>query len=134
MAVPAFLRLEDKKLAVAVDDEPPVLKLYEKFFSKGELPFLFRIRTFSISVEAALYIGSAQPDLVLLDLNMPGLDGFNMAEKIKEGSPKTRIVVVTGYATDENVEKLKGYPVDALIVKPVDLKTLRKTIAQLFGF
>ncbi len=133
IAVPAFLRLEEKKLAVAVDDELPVLKLYENFFSKADLSFFFQLRTFKNSVEAALYIGSAQPDLVLWDLNMPGLDGFNMAEKIKENSPKTRIVMVMGCATEDNVEKLKNYPVDSLMVKPIDVKILRRTINEVFG-
>ena len=43
------------------------------------------------------------PDVVLLDLVMPGLDGIDAARRIKEVSPSTKVIVLTSYADDENV-------------------------------
>ncbi len=51
--------------------------------------------------EAVELAASLDPDVVLLDVEMPRLDGFQAAERIKERSPATRIVIVTGTAGSE---------------------------------
>ncbi len=54
-------------------------------------------------------------DLVILDLKMPGIDGMKVLEKIKESSPETAVVVITGYATVESaVEAMKRGAYDFL--------------------
>jgi len=54
-------------------------------------------------------------DLVILDLKMPGIDGMEVLEKIKESSPETAVVVITGYATVESaVEAMKRGAYDFL--------------------
>jgi DNA-binding NtrC family response regulator len=54
-------------------------------------------------------------DLVILDLKMPGIDGMQVLEKIKESSPETAVVVITGYATVESaVEAMKRGAYDFL--------------------
>ena len=128
MPVPPALRLEDKKLVVAVDDEKPVLNTLKKMFSRGEMPFLYDLKTFDNPLEAALFIGNEKPDLVLLDLLMPQLSGFNLAEKIKETCPNTRIVVITGHPTEENRAKLKAYGINNIVNKPFTFDVLRKAI------
>ena len=128
MPIPAFLRVKEKKLVVAVDDEEMILNLLEKFFSTNDMPYIYKLETFTNPIDASLFIGDQKPDLILLDLLMPGLNGFNMAEKIQQASPHSQIIVLTGYATDENIAKLKNYNIYAVITKPVNLKILKKTI------
>ncbi|GAH22677.1 unnamed protein product [marine sediment metagenome] len=54
-------------------------------------------------------------DLVILDLKMPGIDGMEVLEKIKESSPETAVVVITGYATVESaVEAMRRGAYDFL--------------------
>ena len=132
MPVPAFLETEDKKLVVAVDDEEAIIDLLKNFFTTNDMPYLYKLESFTNPVEAALFIGEQKPDLVLLDLVMPAPNGFNLAEKIKHVSPHTRIIVMTGFATEENLAKLKQYSIDALLTKPFNLTTLRKTIDNVF--
>jgi excisionase family DNA binding protein len=129
--IPAYMRAGEKKLVVAVDDEEGVLKTLEKFFSRGDLPFLYEFRSFVNPFDAALYIGDSKPDLVLLDLVMPQLDGFELAEKIKETSPKTRIIVITGRPTEENLVHFKRHGVDAFLVKPLELPVLKNTMEEI---
>ena len=57
MPIPPALRLEDKKLVVAVDDEKSVLNVLKKIFAKGEMPFLYDLKVFDNPLEAALFIG-----------------------------------------------------------------------------
>ena len=128
MPIPAFLRVKEKKLVVAVDDEEMILKLLEKFFSTDDMPYIYKLETFTNPIDASLFIGNQKPDLILLDLLMPELSGFDMAEKIQQASPHSKIIVLTGYPTDENLARLKNYNIYAVIAKPVNLKILKKTI------
>jgi excisionase family DNA binding protein len=130
IAVPPHIRSGEKKLVVAVDDEKGVLDTLKRFFSKGDMPFLYELKTFSNPLDAALYIGDSKPDVVLVDLVMPQLDGFHLAEKIKQTSPRTRIIVITGHATQENVAKFKGYGVDAFLTKPLERRVLEDAMHE----
>ncbi len=128
MPIPPALKLEDKKLVVAVDDEKSVLKVLKKMFGKGEMPFLYDLKVFENPLEAALFIGDEKPEIVLLDLLMPQLSGFNLAEKIKETCPNTRIVVITGHLTEENQAKLKESGIKSIVTKPFTSDILRQAI------
>jgi len=128
MPIPAFLRVKEKKLVVAVDDDEMILNLLKHFFSTDDMPYMYKFETFSNPIEAAFFIGDRKPDLIILDLLMPELNGFNMIEKIQQASPHSHIIVLTGHATGDNLAKLKKYSISAVLTKPVDLKTLKKTI------
>ncbi len=128
MPIPPFLKINEKKLVVAVDDENAVLKLLKKFFSTKDMLYLYQLETFSNPLNAALFIGDKKPELVLMDLLMPKLDGFSLAEKIKQTSPDSRIIVITGYATEQNLKRLRKYKIDGLLTKPIDLKVLKRMV------
>jgi excisionase family DNA binding protein len=126
--IPPFLQMKAKKLVVVVDDDNAFLNILEEFFSTGDMPYLYQLKTFNNPLAAALFIGDSKPNLVILDLFMPQLNGFDLAGRIKQTSPETRIVVITGYATEENVKRLKQYSIEAILSKPFDLKELERTI------
>lgn len=128
MPIPAFLRVKEKKLVVAVDDDEMILNLLEHFFSTDDMPYMYKLETFSNPIDAAFFIGDRKPDLIILDLLMPELNGFNMTEKIQQASSRSKIIVLTGHATGDNLAKLKKYSISAVLTKPVDLETLKKTI------
>ena len=58
------------------------------------------------------------PDIVCLDLEMPGLNGLSVLEQIGESSAGTRTVVITGYATSDTVAKAKQLGAAGFVVKP----------------
>jgi excisionase family DNA binding protein len=128
MPIPAFLRVKEKKLIVAVDDDEMILNLLEHFFSTDDMPYMYKLETFSNPIDAAFFIGDRKPDLIILDLLMPELNGFNMTEKIQQASSRSKIIVLTGHATGDNLARLEKYNISAVLTKPVDLKTLKKTI------
>ena len=66
--------------------------------------------------------------LVLTDLNMPGMDGLSFASQIKEKSPDTPIVLITGSDKGTVGEKIKGSCIDSVLIKPFALVDLRKTV------
>jgi CheY-like chemotaxis protein len=85
----------------------------------------------AINGYAAIAIArNLRPDIVFLDLGLPGMDGFTVAQQIKRepGLEKVRIVVVTGYGQDEYRERALKTGVEIHLIKPVDPKTLASLI------
>ena len=76
-----------------------------------------------------------QPDLVLLDLDMPGLDGLEVVKKIREDPTLVNlpVVAVTAFAMDRDREKAMEAGFTAYITKPVRAAALRQQVRQLLG-
>ena len=72
-----------------------------------------------------------KPDVVLLDLGLPGLDGFDVCEQIK-AHPElkdARVIVITGYGQPEFAARSRSAGCEAHLVKPVPPETLEKLLA-----
>jgi CheY-like chemotaxis protein len=112
-----------------VDDNPENLKLMLAILA----PFSYELRTASDGIEALTLIASAAPDLLLLDLQLPGLDGLTVARRIKS-DPERRhipIVAVTAYAMKGDEAKARAAGCDGYMTKPVDKRVLRNLVAAL---
>lgn len=69
-------------------------------------------------------------DIVITDINMPDMDGIQMAEEIKAMKPATKFIVMSGYNEKYFYDKLKDIGITDYILKPVDTKQLFLTIAK----
>ena len=114
-----------KKLLV-VDDELDMCGFIEEYFS---------LRNFDVTVahngeEAMEFFKGDLPDVVLLDIRMPIMDGFQMFDRIKNGKP--RVIFTTAYTDHNNTkEKLLAQGAYAHIEKPItDLKLLEKIVNE----
>lgn len=67
-------------------------------------------------------------DLVLTDLEMPDLDGWTLALHIKDKSPNTPVVLITGSEKKAVMERLKGSCIDSILFKPFMLEDIQKTV------
>lgn len=67
-------------------------------------------------------------DLVLTDLEMPDLDGWTLALHIKDKSPNTPVVMITGSEKEAVMERLKGSCIDSILFKPFMLEDIQKTV------
>lgn len=72
-----------------------------------------------------------KPDIVLLDLGLPGIDGFDVCEQIKQDRElrDVRVIVITGYGQPEFRERSTSAGCEAHLVKPVAPETLEKLLA-----
>ncbi|MDR3371841.1 HD domain-containing phosphohydrolase [Rhodoferax sp.] len=114
--------MKSKGYILAVDDTPASLRLLTDIL-KAEG---YEVRS-AISGELALYAATAQPpELILLDINMPRLSGFEVCQQLKK-QPQTREVpVIFVSAMSETVEKLKGFELGAVdyVTKPFQREEL----------
>ena len=100
------------------------------------LTMLLELRGFKAFVchdgHAALALAlELQPDVVVLDLGLPGVDGFEVCRRLREaGLTKTCIVAVTGFGQDEDRRRSHAAGFDAHMVKPVDPDDLVKRIEE----
>lgn len=84
------------------------------------------------SVRSALEVAAQEEfDLVISDLGLPDGSGMDVMRRLKEGHPKLAGIALTGYGTDEDVEKSREAGFDEHLVKPVDFAELFQTVARL---
>ena len=111
-----------------VDDEPNIVVALEFLLSQRG----FQTAKAHRGEEALRLFPSFAPDLVVLDVMMPGMDGFEVARQIRSNPnyPNTRSIFLTARSTDE--DRLKGYANggDVYLPKPFDNETLLTTIKE----
>jgi len=69
------------------------------------------------------------PDVVLLDLGLPGMDGFEVARRIRQQHPTMRLVALSGYGQARDRARSAAAGFDAHAVKPVDMDELDRLLA-----
>ncbi len=79
-------------------------------------------------------VGHDRPDLILLDLNMPVMDGFGFLERLAErGDPRPPIIVITTESGAADRERAKSLGAVAYVTKPVRGHELAQTVQQVLG-
>jgi signal transduction histidine kinase len=68
------------------------------------------------------------PQIILLDIGLPGMDGYEVARRVRAAGNPARIVALTGYGQAEDVERALAAGFNSHVVKPVDLQLLRRKI------
>jgi two-component system cell cycle response regulator DivK len=76
-----------------------------------------------------------RPVVVLMDIQLPGMDGFEMLSRIRstEGFAQTRVVAVTASAMDHDRRRIMAAGFDAYVPKPVNIDELVETVSRLTG-
>lgn len=88
------------------------------------------VRVCENGAEAVLLCLSAQPDVALLDLTMPGMDGFDGAVRIRQNDGDIRLVALTGHIHANYMEQARKAGFDEFLGKPVTLETLEDAIRR----
>lgn len=112
-----------------VDDDPQMQKILQARLSRMNL----YVETASDGFEAGIKIVELIPDLVILDLFMPGIDGFEVCRKIKEKKElsHTKILAMSGFDFPENRERILKLGADCFLAKSADISTLIERIEEL---
>jgi DNA-binding response OmpR family regulator len=123
----------DHKRILVVDDEQDLVELITEMLHTDHPEFV--LATTGDGYEAGLKVASFQPDLIILDIMMPGLNGFEVCRHIKS-NPETehiKILGMTGFAIHHNIEKMLACGADDCLAKPFHIEELRTRIRNLLG-
>jgi CheY-like chemotaxis protein len=77
-------------------------------------------RTATSTTQALARLDGWVPDVALLDLSMPGADGFELARLLRASAPRLVLIAVTGFSSDEYREQARAAGFDHFFVKPAD--------------
>jgi CheY-like chemotaxis protein len=82
--------------------------------------------------EAALAsLKTFRPHLILLDIGLPKMDGYEVARRIRAGNQPVRLVAITGYGRTEDIARVQAAGFDAHLLKPLDFDELARTLERL---
>lgn len=131
--------MSDLKKILLVDDEPDSIEFCEAMLSAiGK----FNIQSANNGIAGLQQALSFQPDLIVLDIQMPGMNGFQVFKELKKEAITSNIPVImlTGIATTTGLRYdakdmgiTLGAEPEAYIDKPVDPETFQKTVSKLLG-
>ena len=121
-----------KQRVLVVDDEESIRELLAEHF-KGRSPS-YEVLTAADGFEAGQLVATFKPDVVLLDLRMPGLDGFQICRTIKAApeSASTSVIAMTGFYSPEIEARILECGALRCFAKPVDPETLSACIDTVF--
>lgn len=116
-----------KKSSILVVDDEDALRsvLTNELTSEG-----YEVRNAGDGDEAITELQKVGYDLVLLDIKMPRVNGFEVLKFIKDQQPKTKVVMLTGFADLKNAIESKKLGADDFVSKPYDLVDLLTTIER----
>lgn len=122
--IPLYAQEHDysKYSLLAVDDIPLNLILVQKMLSR----FHFQLRTATSGQQALDAVAQQKPDLILLDLMMPGIDGFEVIRRLRENPATADIQIVILSALNSQEDVVKGFNMGAndYIMKPIIMEKL----------
>jgi CheY-like chemotaxis protein len=116
---------------LVVDDEPDVEALFRQQFRRDIRSGRFTME-FAMSAQAALARAADMVDppliLILSDINMPGMSGLEMLQKVRAARPDVPVIMITAYGDPETRRKAVEHGAVGLLTKPIDFTQLRQEI------
>jgi len=129
MPVPEKLFSNGKKKVLAVDDDKAVLKVIRRILAKDKN---YEMYSAVDGFQAGNLFSEIKPALVILDIKLPGIDGFEVCRQIREKDKNVKIIAITGYDSEETRKKILACGADAYLPKPFEVKVLIETVEKLF--
>jgi DNA-binding NtrC family response regulator len=114
------------KTILIVDDEKDLCTVLDNSLSQDG----YRVLTAFNGKTALQLAKKEEPDLVLLDIRMPGMDGIEVLRKIKKMKKKTIVIMFTAYGTLETARKAMELGAYDYVTKPIDLFSLKSLLKE----
>jgi CheY-like chemotaxis protein len=123
--------MSQKAKVLIVDDEPNNVDLLVQALEDSG----YQLITATNGQEALNKIRSEQPDLILLDMMMPGMDGFTVLAEVKKDDALrlTPVIIVSAASDSKSIVKGIKQGADDYITKPIDAEYLKRKIKEFLG-
>lgn len=122
----------DKKRILVVDDDPAIVALL-----KGGLEHEgYEVSTASSDAEARNSLKKSNPDLILLDVNMPGMDGISLCRGIRNSDDlwNVPIIIITAYSDNKTFHDAMLFGATDFVTKPFDFESVKEKVRNLVSF
>lgn len=119
----------DPKVLLVIEDDESMRNAIRRIFE----PDGFTVKTASDATELSQVLDSTAPDLIMLDVGLPWVNGFELAQILKEHKDLKSIplLFVSGKTSDEDLKRAFEIGADDYIKKPFEIEGLRKTVMTL---
>ncbi len=109
-----------------VDDEVEICDFVKNFFKERN----FEVFTAHNGEEALDIIEAQNPDIVLLDIRMPVMDGMQMLKELHRRSKNSKVIMVTAMESPEKESEARSYGAVEYIAKPLSLERLEQSVFE----
>jgi CheY-like chemotaxis protein len=122
--------MENKKIVLAIDDNAMMLEMFEKMLSPD-----YDVRTVNSATNALQYLNANHSDVILLDIMMPNISGFDFLYDIREipSYMNVPIIIVSGNTGEDFFNQARSSSAFDVLTKPVKKETLVATIEKALG-
>jgi len=127
----SYYRVKTASRVLVVDDSSTVRKIVEKVL-EGSI-FDFEVDEVGNGASALVAYQARRHDIVFLDINMPGIDGFETLELLRKTNPEVRVVFMTGDRTAGLSDAAKVLGVQAFLHKPFFPEQINSVLHDLYG-
>ena len=118
--------MQDNLKVMLVDDEEIVCKRLKTALEK----YGYSVDVFQSGAQAVERLEENRYDIVVTDIRMEEVDGLDVLKAVRASSPKTKIIMITGYATAEVAREAQAKGAFAVIAKPFRPKDLRSLLEK----
>ena len=124
---------EGRKRILVVDDDPIIVETIVQALEEDE--YDYDVISASDGFEAGIQVNHFKPHLMILDIMMPDIKGYEVCKKIKsdEETKDTKIIVLSAYLDEEKFKQMKDNGADVCFSKPLPLPQLKAEVAGLLG-
>lgn len=130
MSIPETVKTEANYRILSIDDN----KEFREFVSEAlEVYSGYELKEAEDGMQGALLVGTWRPDLVIVDLRMPNMNGVEFCRLLKKdkSTDQVKIIIASAYLSPEVKEKVTTLGVDAILEKPVRLASFVATVGKL---
>ena len=119
---------ERKPLILCIDDDPNMLRLFERFLASSQ----YDVVTAESSLKGLEIVNSVKPNLILLDVMIPVMDGYEVCSRLQSNDETAYIPVIFVTALDEEQDRIKAFSVGAAayLVKPIQKDGLIRIVRK----
>ncbi len=128
--IPETMTADERKKILVVDDDPIIVESIVQSLEEDEHDY--EVISAADGFEAGLQVNHFKPHILILDIMMPDIKGYDVCKRIKSNpeTKDTKIIVLSAYLDEEKFTQMKEYGADACFSKPLPLPQLKEEVAR----
>jgi len=111
---------ERKRILIIEDDEILSRVMYDRLNSYNE----FEVMAALTGEEGIKVFSEFEPEILILDIELPDISGFELLKKFKKSKPEIRVIIISVYGTEENKKRAEELRSEKFFEKPFELENI----------